>query len=250
MQATPATELQLVELFSSLQGEGLLLGRRQVFVRLAGCNLDCAYCDTAFASAPTWRAEVEPGCGRFAEHPNPVALQRVTGVLRQWQEDWPIHHSLALTGGEPLLQCTALAEWLPQVSRLLPVFLETNGTLPERLPALLPWLTWVSMDVKLASATGTPTPWTEHAAFLRASAGKLCQVKVVIDDATPAAELVEAAGLVRRCAPEQPLIIQPRTVAGRPVIAGERLLALQALAAREHRATLVIPQLHPLLSIP
>ena len=36
----------IIEIFSSFQGEGLLIGERQIFVRFAGCNLDCNYCDT------------------------------------------------------------------------------------------------------------------------------------------------------------------------------------------------------------
>ncbi|HPX77174.1 MAG TPA: 7-carboxy-7-deazaguanine synthase QueE, partial [Methanobacterium sp.] len=37
---------RISEIFSSIQGEGKLVGRRQVFIRFSGCNLTCNYCDT------------------------------------------------------------------------------------------------------------------------------------------------------------------------------------------------------------
>lgn len=249
MPATPGTDLYLKEVFSSLQGEGVFIGRRQLFVRLAHCNLACAYCDTDYAAGPAWSAEVEPGKAAHRDYPNPVSVEVLTDLVRGWQERLPLHHALALTGGEPLLQSAALAGWLPAVSRILPVYLETNGTLPMPLTGLLPHLAWISMDIKLAATTGAPTPWDAHAAFLEVARPKTCQIKLVVDEQTPDADLADGARFVQRHGPEIPLVLQPRTVAGRPAVEGRRLLAMQALAAREHLETLVIPQLHPLLAI-
>ena len=36
----------IIEIFSTFQGEGSFIGKRQIFVRFAGCNLNCNYCDT------------------------------------------------------------------------------------------------------------------------------------------------------------------------------------------------------------
>jgi len=241
--------LYLKEVFSSLQGEGVLIGRRQLFVRLAHCNLACAYCDTDYAAGPLWSAEVVPGRGEVREHPNPAIAGELTDLVRNWQERFPLHHSLALTGGEPLLQAEALTDWLPAVSQLLPIYLETNGTLAGPLAELLPYLTWVSMDIKLAASTGVPTPWDAHGDFLRAARPKICQVKLVVDAHATDADLGDVARFVQRHGPEIPLVLQPRTVAGRPAVDGGRLLAMQAIAARVHLETLVIPQLHPVLSL-
>ena len=250
MPATPPTELRLIELFSSIQGEGLFLGRRQLFVRLAECNLECAYCDTPFHSAPFWRSETAPGSGNFREVANPVPPQRLTGEVEAFVKAAPFHHSLALTGGEPLLQAEALAQWLPQLTDLLPVFLETNGTLSQPLEKILPWLRWVSMDIKLQSSCGPPTPWQLHARFMEVAGAALCQVKLVVAQQTLPDEITRAATLMAEYSPGTPLILQPRTVAGRPSVSGEHLLMLQDAAARIHRDTLVIPQIHPLLDVP
>jgi len=247
--AIPATELHLVEVFSSLQGEGVLIGRRQLFVRLADCNLACTYCDTPHAAGPIWRAEQEPGSAKLIEQPNPASLETLTELIIDWQAKLPVHQALVLTGGEPLLQSRVLAAWLPRVACVLPVYLETNGTLPEALAEVLAHITWVSMDLKLAQLTGEPTPWAAHAAFLQVAGLKTLQIKVVIDATVSAAELIDAAAFVQRHAPDVPLILQPRTVAGRPAVTGLQLLSLQAAAARNHLNTLVIPQLHPLLAI-
>jgi len=107
-------QLWVQEVFYTLQGEGPFCGRAAVFVRLAGCNLRCFWCDTDFESSQ-WR-------------PSLHALE--TAIMQQK----PDHCNLiVLTGGEPLRQ-----NIVPLVERLLArglvVQIETNGTIWRQLP--------------------------------------------------------------------------------------------------------------------
>jgi organic radical activating enzyme len=144
------TDAQLIEVFSSIQGEGLHVGCRQIFIRMAGCNLACKYCDTPFAPTDSCRIEDAPGSEIFCSIPNPVPLDLLHDTLFRWLEAIPgVHRSISLTGGEPLLQAETLLHWLPSLSELIPVHLETNGTLAKALEPLLPFLDFISMDIKL-----------------------------------------------------------------------------------------------------
>jgi organic radical activating enzyme len=248
--ATSPIEASLIEVFSSIQGEGVLIGCRQVFVRFAGCNLSCAYCDTPFHAGPVYRQEIEPGSGRTMLLGNPVDLHSLTKTLEKWQSRYPhLHHSICLTGGEPLLHADALAEWLPIISTDWRVYLETNGTLPAEARKVLPWVTWVSMDLKTSETTGQPTDWDAHAEFIRAARGRLCHVKLVVGEQTGTDDVRLAAAFVSDHAVEAPLILQPRMQAGRLAVEGPRLLDLQAAAATEYADSRLIPQVHPFLGI-
>ncbi len=248
--ATWPTEAQLIEVFSSIQGEGLMVGCRQVFVRLAGCNLACRYCDTEFKPTAYCRIEEVPGTDVFSQVPNPVGLEVLQKTLAKWLKEIPgAHHSLSLTGGEPLLQADVLAHWLPELSESLPIHLETNGTLAEALIPLRSHLAFISMDIKLQSVTGAETPWEDHRQFLAAARERAGQVKVVIGEATPLAEIEQATRLVHEVAPEYPLILQAMTRAGRSGVSGRMLLDMQARAARIHPSVRVIPQTHRFLDV-
>jgi organic radical activating enzyme len=121
--------LQLTEIFYSVQGEGTWTGTPAVFVRLAGCNLACSFCDTDYAL-------------RFvATVPEIVARVRAEGG------DCPM---VILTGGEPLAQAEtpALITALRVDGRR--VHIESNGTIPTELPDDV-WLT-VSPKRRLAPA--------------------------------------------------------------------------------------------------
>lgn len=102
---------QVVEIFDSIEGEGIRMGQPATFIRLAGCNLRCTYCDTLYALF----GEAEP-C-RYTEMSAEEILSKVN----------PHYRRVTLTGGEPLIApdaaklCRALADAGYEVN------IETNG---------------------------------------------------------------------------------------------------------------------------
>lgn len=248
----PRAGLDLIEIFSSIQGEGALVGRRQIFIRLYGCNLDCSYCDTITTPPSSCSVETIPGGETRESFPNPVPTSRVIRTVTEWNTDFPgLHHSISITGGEPLLQVDPLRELIPRLAEILPVSLETNGTMPDPLLQLIGRLSFVSMDLKLASTTGSDPPWRLHEEFLRIASAVSVSVKVVVNALTVESEIEEACRLVRRTAPRTPLFIQPETTSAPDrILSGRRVLMLHQRAASILPDVRVVPQTHLLMGVP
>ena len=121
----------IIEIFSSFQGEGLLIGERQIFFLFAGCNLDCNYCDTKNSKSES--------SGKL------MSVEEVCSEIEKIIT--PDCKTVSFTGGEPSLY----PEFISEVSKKLnlKVMLETNGTLPENID-LIEKLDIVSLDIKLS----------------------------------------------------------------------------------------------------
>lgn len=244
--------LRVIEIFSSIQGEGFLAGRRQAFVRLTGCNLDCSYCDTAHGEAEICRIESAPGSGFFRNVPQQIALREVAALIASWVNELPgAHHSISLTGGEPLLSAEVLVQWLPSLRKLLPVHLETNGTMHLALEQVIDQLDFISMDMKLPSTSAcTEHLWELHRLFLRSASRRNVSVKLVVGDATTREEILQACTIIGDVDSAIPLFLQPVTLStGRVGISGSHLLGLQALAASRLPDVRVVPQMHTMLGV-
>ena len=244
----PLSTVKLVEIFSSIQGEGLFVGCRQVFVRLAGCNISCQYCDTrdSFVVPATARIETAAAGRIFENITNPVPMtDLVSAVERLCRSP---HHSVSLTGGEPLLQPEAISAVAVLRQTGAKIYLETNGTLPEALAQVIRDVDIVSMDFKLPSAAYGNSYWREHADFLQIARQREVFVKIVLSGETTQPELEQAIALIADIDASIPLILQPVTpVNGISAIGADVTLHAQELAMQRLQTVRVIPQTHKIL---
>ncbi len=146
--------LNINEIFFSIQGESLYSGIPCIFVRLSGCNLRCAYCDTPYA----W------------ENGRPMKITEILKKIKNFK-----CNLVEITGGEPLIQ-----EKTPNlIDSLLKtgytVLLETNGSIDIRIA---PEECIKIIDIKCPSSNENDKNHMENIDHL----GTKDQIKFVISD--------------------------------------------------------------------
>ena len=246
------TEAQLFEVFSSIQGEGIHIGQRQIFIRFLMCNMSCAYCDSQESLVPqrSFRVEDTPGKRDYKMFNNPATIQQISEFIDQFNKQKNLHHSVSLTGGEPLLQIDFIKTLVPKLKeKNLKVYLETNGTMPERLSEIINLIDIVAMDIKLPSVTGASDRLAEHKKVLEIAKQKDVFVKVVCGKDSKPLEIESAAKAVEEIDSSIPFILQPvtptKTIKHGP--SAEQILLFQAIAKRRLIDVRIIPQVHKLL---
>jgi organic radical activating enzyme len=236
----------IFEVFSGIQGEGLHVGRRHLFVRFAGCNLACRYCDTPAAREPVPVARIERAAGSrtYDEVPNPLAAEDLARRIAGLDESgW--HDAISLTGGEPLLAADFIVALAPLCGDRR-LYLETNGSLPDELEKVIDVIDTIAMDIKLPSVAGRVVDLAVSRAFLERATRRDVFVKVVVGAATGPDALADAALIAASVDKAIPLVIQPVTPGAggvKPPCSG-RLLELQQAARGILEDVRVIPQMH------
>ncbi|OEF99917.1 putative 7-carboxy-7-deazaguanine synthase QueE [Vulcanibacillus modesticaldus] len=172
-------KFKVVEKFISINGEGKLSGQLAIFIRFAGCNLDCSYCDTRWANEKDVEYE-------WMTADQIYEYIKVNGV-----------RNVTLTGGEPLLQ-KGIMELLTVLSLdpELVIEIETNGSIElgpfTKIEKNRPRFT---MDYKLGSSQMESKMLTSNFKYL----GALDTVKFVvgnIDDLKRAKHIIDQYQLV------------------------------------------------------
>ena len=174
--------LSVNETFSSIQGEGDLIGAPALFIRLDGCPLRCTWCDTPYALAgDRGRAMTAHELGALAAG----------------------HRHVVITGGEPLAQDVAP---LVDALRDAHVTIETSGTIFADLPGV----SLFSISPKVGTSGYRPKPAVLRKYFATAR-GRL-QLKFVIGERR---DLDETLALLRDLEPDlpsgTPIVLQPES---------------------------------------
>lgn len=227
MTAAGPRELVVAEIFGpTLQGEGPSAGRRCGFLRLGGCNLDCAWCDTPY----TWDWSRHSRDDELRRMSPPAILDRVAAMDVDM---------LVITGGEPMLQQEQLMPVLEAArARGWRIEVETNGT-RRPLPELVPLVTQFNVSPKLASAGVTrerPVDADALGALLATGRAVFKFVVTALEDLAEVDTIVGEHEL-------HPVYLMPEGTDAPRILEGMRRLAAPALA----RGYNLSPRLHILL---
>jgi 7-carboxy-7-deazaguanine synthase len=220
---------KIIEIFHSLQGEGIYLGEPMTFVRFFGCNLSCNYCDTGYS-----RDEA-----KATEMSGEQVIERITALAQPGE-------FVSLTGGEPLLWANFISEIGGKLKAIgYKLYLETNGTLPDELHKVVLLLDVIAMDIKPPTACGKAY-WGTHRHFL-AAAGDKAFVKLVVAADTEEEEVEAAARLAAAAGRGLPLVLQP---AGGPLAPDMQFVRKCRAAAERHLAQVsIVAQMHKIWGV-
>ncbi len=215
------------EIFSSIQGEGPVVGYKQLFIRFCGCNLKCNYCDTEFQAGQEFTPQ---------ELYDTITLEY----------DLNTFHSVSLTGGEPLLSADFLKEFLPKIKPMAKIYLETNATLTGQLTLIKDYIDIIAADIKLPSATGLDT-FKLHERFFQECHCIETFAKIVFDDKITDAEIQKCCKIGRENNLE--LILQPKMEGNKMSITPEFCNEILDKFTANYKNVRLIPQVHKFLDV-
>ena len=229
--------IQLSEIFTSIEGEGILFGTKTLFVRMAGCHLKCRWCDTSHALP------------MFSGNSYPVDY--VKKLIADYLQ--PNTYKVNFTGGEPLVQYEAVIDLAKFVrERGLRTYLESACYDSERFAKLLPYIDICKVEFKMSDSKVIDMNHYDNLLqneirCLRTSVRnrKVTYIKIVVTNSTNSKEFAELVETIFRqvsTAEINGFVIQPSDRIDEPTT--ERLLKLYDIVCPRYREVRIIPQLH------
>jgi len=236
-------KVRLFEIFTSVEGEGILYGTKTLFVRLAGCPFTCFYCDTK-ESLP-----LDSGTEYTIEEAN----QLIDSNLKHQT------YKVNFTGGDPLIQHQAVAQLAKHIQeKKIPTYLESSCFDIDRFNHVLPFIDIVKIEFKTKDSDFVDS---EHYEKLightmkclesSVSAKKITYIKIVVSSKTQLNEFEELTKQIFNVISKDDIdlfIIQPTYGVSEPSL--DLLLNLYDLVYPHYIDVKVVPQLHKFIGAP
>lgn len=238
MQQQKATiRAKLSEIFTSIEGEGVLFGTKTMFVRLAGCPLKCHWCDTPYA------LPMDSG--------SDYSISEVKDLISK--DLHPNTYKVNFTGGEPLVQHEAVIELAKFVrEKGIRTYLESACYDSARFAKVLPHIDICKIEFKMRDSKVVEEKHYDNllkneleCLEMAVGNGKMTYIKVVVTNSSSLKEFRELVQEVFRRAKAAEIagfIIQPSHKVDEPTL--ERLFEFYDAVYPIYDQVRVVPQLH------
>lgn len=238
-----AMNVRIFEVFTSVEGEGILCGTKTLFVRLAGCPFSCFYCDTAEALPADSGVE-------YTLHDAQVLIKE------SLQEHT---YKVNFTGGDPLMQHKSVALLAEYVQRQgVHTYLESSCFDSKRFSHVLPYFDYIKIEFKTPDSEfvrsndyGTMYESTMQCLTKSVLADKTTYIKVVVSRRTTPEYMQRLVQDIYDVAAPSELsgfVIQPTYGVEEPSL--ESLLRMYDVVHSRYADVRIIPQLHKYLGAP
>jgi len=236
-------KVRLFEIFTSIEGEGILFGTKTLFVRLAGCPFTCFYCDTK-ESLPLDSGQ---------EYTIEDACKLIDFNLKNQT------YKVNFTGGDPLIQHNAVAELARYIqTKKIPTYLESSCFDSDRFNYVLPFFDIIKIEFKTADSEFVDINHYERlienalkCLKLSVAYKKTTYIKIVVSSKTKANDFTVLIGKIFNTISSQDIngfIIQPTYGISEPSL--DLLLNLYDIVYPHYNDVKVVPQLHKLIGAP
>ena len=236
-------KVRLFEIFTSVEGEGILYGTKTLFVRLAGCPFTCFYCDTK-ESLP-----LDSGTEYSIEDANKLIDSNLKNQT----------YKVNFTGGDPLIQHQAVALLAKHIQdKKIPTYLESSCFDIDRFNHVLPFIDIVKIEFKTKDSDFVDSKHYEKLIYhtmkcLQSSvkSKKTTYIKVVVSSKTQPSEFKNLVKEIFKIISKDDLdgfIIQPTYGISVPSL--DLLLELYDIVYPYYIHVKVVPQLHKFIGAP
>jgi 7-carboxy-7-deazaguanine synthase len=235
--------VRLYEIFTSVEGEGILYGTKTLFVRLAGCPFKCFYCDT--------KGALPMDSGK--EYSISKAKELIKKSLKKNT------YKVNFTGGDPLAQPKAVAELAKFVQgKKIPTYLESSCYDSTKFAQVLPFIDFIKIEFKTPESGFVDTKHYSkllenelECLRIAKKSKKTAYIKVVVSSKTQLESFKKLLGKIFKIISKTELagfIIQPTYGISEPSL--KQLFSFYDAVFTYYDQVRIVPQLHKFIGAP